>query len=62
MRWTTIFKQRDRELARDPMPDHWKVFDAIAAGRPDQARQAMEKLVSLALDDTHAAIERRPVR
>lgn len=62
VRWTTIFKQRDRELARDPMPDHWKVFDAIAAGRPDQARQAMEKLVSLALDDTRAAIERRSGR
>jgi len=62
VRWTTIFKQRDRELPRDPMPDHWKVFDAIAASRPDQARQAMEKLVSLALDDTRAAIERRPGR
>lgn len=62
VRWTTIFKQRDRELARDPMPEHWKVFDAIAAGRGDQARQAMEKLVSLALDDTRGAIERRPGR
>jgi DNA-binding FadR family transcriptional regulator len=62
VRWTTIFKQRDRELPRDPMPDHWKVFDAIAAGRADQARQAMERLVNLALDDTRAAIERRPGR
>ena len=62
VRWTTIFKQRDRDLPRDPMPEHWKVFDAIAASRPDQARQAMEKLVSLALDDTRAAIERRPGR
>jgi hypothetical protein len=33
VRWTTIFKQRERQLPRDPMPDHWKVFDAIAAGR-----------------------------
>jgi DNA-binding FadR family transcriptional regulator len=33
------------------------VFDAIAAGRPDQARQAMERLVGLALEDTRAAIE-----
>jgi DNA-binding FadR family transcriptional regulator len=57
VRWTTIFKQRKRELPRDPMPDHWKVFDAIAAGRPDQARQAMERLVGLALEDTRAAIE-----
>jgi len=59
VRWTTIFKQRDRELARDPIPDHWKVFDAIAASRPDQARQAMERLVGLAQDDTRAAIARR---
>ena len=56
VRWTTIFKQRKGDLPRDPMPDHWKVFDAIAAGRPDQARQAMERLVGLALDDTRAAI------
>lgn len=58
VRWTTIFKQRGGELPRDPMPEHWKVFDAIAAGRPDQAREAMERLVGLALDDTRAAIER----
>ena len=57
VRWTTIFKQRKRELPRDPMPEHWKVFDAIAAGRPDQARQAMERLVGLALEDTRAAID-----
>jgi DNA-binding FadR family transcriptional regulator len=57
VRWTTIFKQRKRELPRDPMPDHWKVFDAIAAGRPDHARQAMEKLVGLAHDDTRASID-----
>jgi DNA-binding FadR family transcriptional regulator len=56
VRWTTIFKQRKRELPRDPMPDHWKVFDAIAAGRPDQARIAMERLVGLALEDTRASI------
>ena len=56
VRWTTIFKQRKHKLPRDPMPEHWKVFDAIAAARPDQARQAMERLVSLALEDTRAAI------
>lgn len=60
VRWTTIFKQRGGELARDPMPEHWKVFDAIAAARPDQAREAMERLVNLALDDTRAAIARAP--
>jgi DNA-binding FadR family transcriptional regulator len=58
VRWTTIFKQRERQLPRDPMPDHWKVFDAIAAGRADQAREAMERLVGLALDDTRAVMGR----
>ncbi|MDB5455385.1 MAG: GntR domain protein [Caulobacter sp.] len=57
VRWTTIFKQRKRELPRDPMPDHWKVFDAIAARRPDAAKAAMERLVGLALDDTRASID-----
>ncbi|CAN5138768.1 FadR/GntR family transcriptional regulator [soil metagenome] len=60
VRWTTIYKQRKRELPRDPMPDHWKVFDAIAAGRQDQARVAMERLVGLALEDTRAAIDAPP--
>jgi DNA-binding FadR family transcriptional regulator len=58
VRWTTIFKQRERQLPRDPMPDHWKVFDAIAAGRSDHAREAMERLVGLALEDTRAVMER----
>jgi DNA-binding FadR family transcriptional regulator len=52
VRWSTIYKQRARDLPRDPMPEHWKVFDAIAAGRPDVARTAMEKLIGLALDDS----------
>lgn len=55
VRWTTIFKQRKRRLPRDPMPDHWRVFDAIAAGGPDAARGAMHDLVSLALEDTRLA-------
>ena len=57
VRWTTIFKQRSRDLARDPVPDHWKVFDAIAAGREDQAREAMARLVTLALEDTRASMK-----
>lgn len=56
VRWTTVFKQRRVKTPRDPMPEHWKVFDAIAAGRADQAREAMERLVAGALIDTQAAI------
>jgi DNA-binding FadR family transcriptional regulator len=57
VRWTTIFKQRKRGLPRDPLPAHWKVFDAIAAARPGQAREAMERLVSEAQEDTRAALD-----
>ena len=57
VRWTTIFKQRRRKLPRDPMPDHWRVFDTIAAGGAEAARQAMHDLVALALEDTRFEIE-----
>lgn len=59
VRWTTLYKARKNELPRDPMPDHWQVFDAIAAGGPDAARAAMETLVSAALRDTARALERK---
>jgi DNA-binding FadR family transcriptional regulator len=57
VRWTTVFKQRRRALPRDPMPEHWRVFDAIAAGVPEPARIAMSALVAQALEDTRAEIE-----
>jgi DNA-binding FadR family transcriptional regulator len=57
VRWTTIFKQRRRKLPRDPMPEHWRVFDAIALGDPELARAAMTDLIRLALEDTHPALE-----
>ena len=57
VRWTTIFKQRRRKLPRNPMPEHWRVFDAIAAGDPELARAAMKELVRLALEDTHFELE-----
>jgi DNA-binding FadR family transcriptional regulator len=50
--WTTIFKQRVHRLRRDPMPDHVRVFDAVRAGEPDAAHEAMESLIDLALLDT----------
>ncbi len=57
VRWTTIFKQRKRRLPRDPMPDHWRVFDALAAGRAEAARLAMRDLVALALEDTKLSMK-----
>lgn len=50
--WTTIFKQRDNPLPRDPIPDHRRVFDAIAAANANAAYAAMSNLVDLALSDT----------
>jgi DNA-binding FadR family transcriptional regulator len=57
VRWTTIFKQRRGKLRRDPVPDHGRVFDAIAAGDPELARSAMKDLIRLALEDTHPELE-----
>jgi DNA-binding FadR family transcriptional regulator len=50
--WTTQFKQRSRALPRNPIPDHVRVYDAIAAGDGQAASDAMAALVGLALDDT----------
>jgi DNA-binding FadR family transcriptional regulator len=50
--WTTVFKQRNSPLRRDPVPDHRLVYDAIAAGDPDAAHQAMAELVDMAFLDT----------
>lgn len=55
--WTTQFKQRARALPRNPVPDHARVYDAIAAGEADAARDAMRALVELALEDTRSAME-----
>lgn len=54
--WTTQFKQRTRALPRNPIPDHQRVYDAIANGDGDAAAEAMRVLVDLALDDTRSAM------
>ena len=53
--WTTIFKQRIGPLQRDPVPDHWRVYEAIAEGDAKAAHAAMTQLVDLALLDTTSA-------
>jgi len=55
--WTTQFKQRARALPRNPIPDHRRVYDAIAAADPAAASAAMRTLVDLALEDTRAAMK-----
>jgi len=55
--WTTIFKQRRRKLPRDPLPDHRRIYEAIADADPAAAREAMTELVRLALQDTELSLE-----
>jgi DNA-binding FadR family transcriptional regulator len=55
--WTTQYKQRTRKLRRDPIPDHMKVYQAIAAGDAEEASRAMRTLVELAAKDTREAME-----
>jgi DNA-binding FadR family transcriptional regulator len=50
--WTNIFKQRYTPLKRDPVPDHRKVYEAVAAGDAAAARRAMGELVERAFQDT----------
>jgi DNA-binding FadR family transcriptional regulator len=54
VRWTTMFKQQHSPEVRDPMPEHWRVFDCIAGGDAEQARAAMAGLVRQAREDTKA--------
>ena len=56
--WTTQYKQRARALPRNPIPDHRRVYDAIAASDGAGASEAMRLLVEQALADTAAAVER----
>jgi DNA-binding FadR family transcriptional regulator len=48
----TEFKQRTTPLKRDPVPDHERVYDAIAAKDAERSRRAMEELIRLAIIDT----------
>ncbi|ALN72839.1 FadR/GntR family transcriptional regulator [Aureimonas sp. AU20] len=54
VRWTTIFKARDGQMPRDPLPEHLAVFLAIEKGDPELARSTMAELVGLALNDISA--------
>jgi DNA-binding FadR family transcriptional regulator len=48
---TTIFKQREHLLPRDPAPDHAQVVEAIAAKSAIRAQKAMRELIQLARSD-----------
>jgi DNA-binding FadR family transcriptional regulator len=54
----TQFKQRLHKIDRDPVPDHLRVFDAIAAKDAEGARAAMGRLIHLAVLDM--PVKQRP--
>lgn len=56
IRWTTVFKQRERALPRDPIPDHYRLFEAIRLKDPEAARSAASTLLLLALEDTQVSM------
>ncbi|MDE2182201.1 MAG: FadR family transcriptional regulator [Alphaproteobacteria bacterium] len=57
---TTMFKQRERPLPRDPVPDHLRVFQAIADRDPQRAEKEMSNLIKLALQDTPVPRRTKP--
>jgi DNA-binding FadR family transcriptional regulator len=50
----TKYKQREKPLARDPVPDHRRVYEAIVAKDALGAHKAMTNLIRLAITDTPA--------
>ena len=56
--WTTIYKRAHSRRLRDSVPDHQKVYEAVARRDPQAARRAMAGLVDLALRDTTEAVHR----
>ena len=54
--WATTFKQRHNPLPRDPVPEHRRVFEAIARQDTGAARWCMESLVRMALQDTQQSM------
>jgi len=60
--WSTIYKYRAEGLKRDSMPEHLKVYEAVAARDAGAAIAATEELIDLALADTTGAMGPRPPR
>ena len=56
----TEFKQRIAPLKRDPVPDHERVYEAIAEKDAEGARAAMSELIRLAIMDTPVRKRPRP--
>ncbi|MDX3901458.1 MAG: FadR/GntR family transcriptional regulator [Sphingobium sp.] len=59
VRWTTIFKHRSARRPRDSMPEHRRLFEAIADGDAAKAREATIVLLQQAKDDTELLLGNR---
>lgn len=57
VRWTTIFKYRGSRRPRDSMPQHRRLFDAIAASDAATARDATIVLLQQAHEDTERSLQ-----
>jgi DNA-binding FadR family transcriptional regulator len=54
--WTTHVQAADPALPRDPIPDHARVSDAIAAAIRTLRKRRCVPLIDLALEDTRYAM------
>lgn len=58
VQWTTIYKHRQTRQPSDSMPQHRRLFDAIADGDPAGARDATIALILQAQEDTELSLRR----
>lgn len=49
--WTTRFARDERDVSRDPMPDHEAVFEALVRADPEDAHRKMLALIRHASHD-----------
>ncbi len=57
----TEYKLRLARVKRDPVPDHRRVCEAVAAQDAEAARDAMARLIRLAIEDMPASQRPRPL-
>jgi len=51
VKWTSKFARVDRQQQRDPMPDHFAVYEAVAEADGDRAQRCMAELIANASRD-----------
>jgi len=56
VKWTSKFAREDRQQQRDPMPDHFAVYEAVAEGDCERAQRCMTELIANASRDAGIAV------